>query len=143
MIGTLFKFATSLVKPVAGLIGQRQSNRHDYAVARLQDTQSSWKDEFVVVSFVGIFPAAFIGYLLDPILVWLGVGPWFGPAIEQYLGFMNRIVGAENTQHIIIACIGLAGANIVQKGVDRRSMMRNRSTPNRTVHSRPTPAHWK
>ena len=138
MIGTILKFAGKLVGPVTGIIGRRQRNKHDYAVARLKDTQHSWKDEFVVVAFVGIFPAAFLGYLFDPIIVWAIGTEWFGPAIEDYIQFMDRILGPEYTQGVILASIGLAGATVAKRGfIDNRRDQHTRSTTRRVK-----PSNW-
>ena len=140
MIGKLFSLVGKAIPFASGIIKQRQSNKHDYEIAKLQDTQNSWKDEFVVVSFVGIFPAAFIGFLLDPVLVYFGVGPWFGPAVDHYLGFMNRILGPEYTQAVILASIGLAGATVAKRGYieTRQSRSQNNHTARRSQ-----PNHWK
>ena len=141
MIGAILGFATRLIPSGMRLLSRRQSNKHDFAVARLRDTQHSWKDEFVVVSFVGIFPAAFIGFLLDPLLLYFFGVEWFKPAIIQYMGFMNDMLGEDGTQAVILGCITLAGVNGVQKTYNRHQ---NRKVEDFGAQSpkREVPSKW-
>ena len=120
MIGTLIKGALSLASSVGGGILRNRGRKTEL---EYQERSSGWKDEYAVVTCLVWLNVFLIGFLVDPLLMWIFEGitsPPFETAAQKYVDLIVSVLGPGGFQAVVIGALSLAGIQGVGKAWKQR-----------------------